>query len=424
MYPKCERPGLRPSIFFRTAGHPPARLTFCYSLMTAGKNASASIENRPRRVNCVEPPHDIRAGIDVKRRGLKQQNCVSSRVVPEKFSIAMCTYNGERFVSAQLESIAAQTRLPDEVIICDDGSDDHTIQILQRFAAGAPFPVRVEINSERLGLVKNFEKAVGLCEGDLITLADQDDVWLPEKLARIEAEFARSSAVGLVFSDAEIIDERSHRTGRRLWEQIGFDNVERAALAAGRGLRDLVRGATVTGATLAFRAKYVSVVLPIPENLPVIHDAWIALILSCVSQIAVIEEPLMLYRKHSGQEVGPRPRVAAAGGFAAVVSGQASQAMLRSNPYDATVTLARAARGRLAQVDSEFDGQKARAKLDALIKHFETRKELPASFFPRLWTVLHELLTARYFQFSNGFASALKDLVKRHRAEEVGLQVK
>ena len=336
----------------------------------------------------------------------------------------MCTYQGARFVSAQLESIAAQTRRPDELVVCDDGSDDGTIEIIQRFAAGAQFPVRVEINSRRRGLVKNFERAIGLCAGDLIALSDQDDVWLPEKLARIEAEFAGSAAVGLVFSDAEIIDERSNRTGQRLWELIGFDDVERAALAAGNGLQDLIRGATVTGATLSFRAKYVTLALPIPENLPVIHDAWIALLLSCVSQIAVIEQPLMLYRQHCDQEVGPRPRIAAVGGFAAVVAGEASQAAIRPNPYDATLTLARATRARLAQAGNEADGLKARAKLDALIKHFETRTELPASFWPRLLAVLRELFTTRYFQFSNGVASALKDLWKSTRAEELNLQVK
>ena len=344
--------------------------------------------------------------------------------MPEKFSIAMCTYNGARFVGAQLESIAAQTRLPDELIVCDDGSDDRTIEILQSFAARAHFPIRVEINSQRLGLVKNFEKAIGLCNGDLIALSDQDDVWLPEKLARIEAEFARSLNVGLVFTDAEIIDERSDRTGRRLWEQIGFDHVERETIAAGKGLPDLIRGATVTGATLAFRAKYVRLAVPIPENLPVIHDAWIALILSCVSQIAVIEQPLMLYRQHRDQEVGPRRRIGAVGGFAAVVAGQASQAAIRPNPYDATVAFARAARDRLAQAGEDFDGLKAIAKLDALIKHFETRKELPASLWPRLLAVLRELITTRYFQFSNGVASALKDLVKSDGAGDVNPQVK
>lgn len=338
--------------------------------------------------------------------------------MPEQFSIAMCTYNGARFVSAQLDSFAAQTRMPDELVVCDDGSDDETITVVRRFAAGAGFPVRVEANAQRLGVVKNFEKAIKLCDGELIALSDQDDVWLPEKLARLEAEFAKSPAVGLVFSDGEIVNEDGRQTGRRLWEQVGFDHLERSRLAAGKGWQDLIRGSTVTGATVAFRARYATLAaLPIPDNLPMIHDGWIALMLSCVSQIAAIEQPLILYRQHPGQVVGAKPRLApVTGGFAAVVAGESGKALRRSNPYDATLVVARAAQARLAQAGTELDSSNTRAQLNALIEHLETRSELPASFLGRLWPVLRELSTTRYFQFSNGVASALKDLVTGGRS--------
>jgi glycosyltransferase involved in cell wall biosynthesis len=331
----------------------------------------------------------------------------------DKFSIAMCTYNGAPFVSAQLESFAAQTRMPDELVACDDGSDDQTVAILRRFAAGANFPVRIEINSQRLGVVKNFEKAIKLCNGDLVALSDQDDVWLPEKLARMEAEFAGSPALGLVFSDAELIDVAGNQKGRRLWDQLSVDHDERCRLVAGRGLQDLIRGATVTGATLAFRARYAALAaFPLPDNLAMIHDGWIALILSCVSRVAAIEQPLILYRQHRDQAVGARPRPAPVrGGLAAVAAGESGKALRRSNPYDATLVVARAAHDRLVQAGAELDSFTARAELGALITHLETRAELPPSFWRRLGPVLRELSTMRYFQFSNGFASALKDLV-------------
>ena len=320
----------------------------------------------------------------------------------------MCTFNGERYLPEQLESFAKQTRPPDEVVICDDQSSDNTLALIRQFAAA--FRVRVESNAQQLGSMKNFEKAIGLCAGDIIVLADQDDVWLSNKLQCLEAEFERAPEVGLVFSDAELIDDEGQGLGRRLWEQIGLGDTERARLNGGNGLIDLLRGATATGATLAFRAKYKSLILPIPENLTVIHDAWIALIVSCVARVLPLDQPLVQYRQHPLQQVGPRRRLTAPGGLGAVVAGQAGDAASRANPYDATLTLARAASARLTEVSREFDGQRAKRQLGAMIKHLEARAHLTQSLVPRMPLVLRELLTLRYWRFSNGISSAVKDL--------------
>src|SRR5437588_7313199 len=107
----------------------------------------------------------------------------------ERISIAMCTYNGARFLREQLDSFAAQSRLPDEVVICDDGSTDGTADIVRTFASGAPFPVHFHVNEPRLGITRNFERAAGLCTGSIIFFSDQDDVWLPDKLDRFAEAF-------------------------------------------------------------------------------------------------------------------------------------------------------------------------------------------------------------------------------------------
>src|SRR4029077_8380451 len=113
-----------------------------------------------------------------------------------RLSIAMCTYNGARFLPEQLESIAAQTRLPDELVVCDDGSADESAEIVRNFGKNAPFPVRLELNEKNLGATKNFEKAIGLCQGDLISLADQDDVWKPQKLSKLWLVFQENPGAG------------------------------------------------------------------------------------------------------------------------------------------------------------------------------------------------------------------------------------
>ncbi len=101
-----------------------------------------------------------------------------------RISVAICTYNGEKYLSEQLASIAAQTRLPDEMVVCDDCSSDATPDLVEEFARSAPFPVRFFRNPINLRSTKNFEHAIALCDGDFIALCDQDDIWLPEKLAR------------------------------------------------------------------------------------------------------------------------------------------------------------------------------------------------------------------------------------------------
>src|SRR6186997_149500 len=103
-----------------------------------------------------------------------------------RVSIAMCTCNGERFLAEQLDSILAQSRPPDEIVICDDASTDGTWALLTTFAPKAPCPVTLRRNDTRLGVIGNFSQAMTLATGDAIALADQDDVWHPMKLEKLE----------------------------------------------------------------------------------------------------------------------------------------------------------------------------------------------------------------------------------------------
>lgn len=129
----------------------------------------------------------------------------------------MCTYNGEAYLDDQLRSIALQERQPDELIVCDDGSRDASVVIARKFAIEAPFRTHVCRNHARLGVVRNFEKAITLCDGNLIALADQDDIWRGDKLAVIEREFEAKPCVDLIFSNGHLIDEIGKPTGTKLW---------------------------------------------------------------------------------------------------------------------------------------------------------------------------------------------------------------
>lgn len=221
-----------------------------------------------------------------------------------RISIALCTCDGARFLPAQLESYLTQSRPPDELVACDDASTDGTVPLLHAFARRAPFPVRIEQNPRRLGSTRNFEQAIGLCTGDLIATSDQDDVWRRDKLALTEAAFARHRPTGLVFTDAEIVDESLRPMGYRLLETLHLGAADRRRVRRGGAFELLLRQWLVTGATMAFRAEHRPLVLPIPACW--VHDGWIAFLIGCVAPVAMVEEATVLYRQHPGQQIGQR----------------------------------------------------------------------------------------------------------------------
>jgi glycosyltransferase involved in cell wall biosynthesis len=327
----------------------------------------------------------------------------------ETISVAMCTYNGGRFVGAQLESIAAQTRAPDELVVCDDRSSDETTRVVEAFAAAAPFPVRLFVNERNLGSTRNFERAIGLCEGELIALSDQDDVWLPEKLERMEAEFVREPRVGLVFTDAEVVDENLQPLGSRLWDKIGFDREMRRRVSAHRALDVLLPGWTVTGATMAFRANLRALALDIPDDLPMIHDGWIAVVAAAAADVTFIEEPLIKYRQHAQQQIGAPGNDAPARQSVTGLE-DVRDRLHRANSYRELISIGERVRARLAERCGAFDCADALAHLDARLNHLRARDEMPESRARRLRHVLRELLTWRYHLYSNGVASAIKDM--------------
>lgn len=219
-------------------------------------------------------------------------------------SIAMCTFNGAAWVHQQLQSVAQQQRLPDELVICDDASTDATWPILQQFARTARFPVRLHRNSAQLGVPTNFGQAIAMCTGNRIALCDQDDWWGPRKLAVLSETLDANPELGLVFSDANLVDEDLRPLGVRLWDTLYLDPPQRERLTNGHAVPVLARTNVVTGATMMFRASLKPLILPISPNW--LHDAWIALLIAAVRPCGMVGEALMDYRQHPRQQIGAR----------------------------------------------------------------------------------------------------------------------
>lgn len=333
-----------------------------------------------------------------------------------KISVALCTYNGARFLPEQLESILQQSRLPDEIIVGDDCSTDATVSILENFAVSAPFPVFININEKNLGSTKNFERAIMRCSGDLIFLCDQDDVWLWHKIEKSAAILETSPEVGFVFTDAELVDEDLQSLGVNLW-QAAFTPDEQGKARAGKMFEVLLRRNVVTGATLAFRAKFRESFTPIPTHLPnVIHDGWIALVITAQVESRFINEPTMKYRIHAGQQLGIDWR-----NKSRDVSGIEQT---RIEEYSASIEVHRKRMKHLQLFADELNSnsflishtskinpffEQNYQELQETIAHYEMRKNLSQNRLRRIAPIVKEVFNGRYHRFSKGFQSAAKD---------------
>jgi len=198
----------------------------------------------------------------------------------------MTTFNGVAHVKQQLESFKAQTRLPDEVIICDDGSTDETVEVSRQFGVNAPFSVNLHVNEHNLGYTKNFMSSLSLCTGDVIFLSDQDDVWLPNKIERVLEEFEKHPRAMLIIHDLEFCDEHLR--------PIGQTKIKR--MTSGHNVyRDYV-----VGMATAIRGDFLRLCLPVPDVPGLAHDRWLHDCALAIQGKVVLEEPLALYRRHAG----------------------------------------------------------------------------------------------------------------------------
>jgi glycosyltransferase involved in cell wall biosynthesis len=313
-------------------------------------------------------------------------------------SIAMCTYNGARFLEAQLHSIAEQSRRPNELVVCDDDSTDETHSILNRFAKSAPFSVNIHRNPVRLGSTKNFERAIALTTGDLIALADQDDVWLPDKLEQLAQPFERED-VGCTFSDAEVVDQALRPVGFRLWQACRFDVREQRDVSERRAFGVLLRHNVITGATMMFSARHKASVLPIDKRW--VQDGWIGLLISTQDRIVPVAKTLVKYRQHGGNQIGARLQPLSEELRISLTLGR--DAYLReATRYEQLL-------GPLSAMDAPSE---CIQEVRNLVHHLRHRANLPSTFARRATAVAAETLRFGYHRYSNGWRSVIKDCVK------------
>jgi glycosyltransferase involved in cell wall biosynthesis len=312
-----------------------------------------------------------------------------------KISVAMTTYNGQRFLKEQLGGMLAQSRGVDELVVCDDGSGDNTVDILKGFASNAPFPVKIVVNERNLGSVKNFEKAISLCAGDIIVLCDQDDVWLPDKVKILENVFLTNNNCGMAFTDAMIIDEADNPQGR-LWARFNFGKREQKIIKKGKGFKFFADGNIVTGATAAITKPFFEEAAPFPERF--VHDHWLAMVAVSKGKLFFSDAVTVNYRRHSSQQIGT----------------PAAEDFLRRAgkivDYDKAVDAVKTMRDELG---GRFNLTEEQRKIFAdMIEFYLFRKDIPRSGLTRVPKIIKRLAAGKYHLFATGFLSAAKDMIR------------
>lgn len=206
-------------------------------------------------------------------------------------SVAMATWNGAPYLAEQLKSLAEQELLPTELVVRDDASTDGTVKLLEEFAQGAPFAVRISSNPSNLGVRATFEEAIRQCRGDIIFLCDQDDYWAPEKIRRVVETFDGHPHTMVVLNDKIIADEQLNPSNATLLGNL------RGAGAPAIGF--------IAGCCSAHRRDWLSVALPIPAEIAY-HDWWMIILAHRLGISRILDEPLQLYRRH-GSNVSVHP---------------------------------------------------------------------------------------------------------------------
>lgn len=322
-----------------------------------------------------------------------------------RLSIVLCAYNGAAYLQPQLDSLLAQTRLPDEIVIGDDGSTDASMEILQAFATrarGVGIAVQLLHHRENVGYVDNFSAGLRTAAGELLFLCDQDDVWRADKLARMAERFEHDPSLLLLHGDARLVDAAGLPLGCSLFEALRMTPQEREAIHDGRAFDVVLRRSFVTGATAALRRELVMQALPVAPGW--IHDEWLAAVAASVGRVDFIDQPLIDYRQHGANQIGMRKRTLA----------MKWRDLLQPRGQSLVDEAKRLRRLETFLLQAGFHGSRDRAaQVRDKWAHFEQRVAIGRLPRRLRWSpVLREARKGCYRRYGTGIRSVLRDLLR------------
>lgn len=320
----------------------------------------------------------------------------------QRVSVALCTYNGERFIEQQLASIFSQSRPVDEIVVSDDGSTDGTVEIVRRLVSGNSMPgLKILQNSSALGVTANFEQALAACTGEFICLSDQDDSWMPDRVELALEKFRERPELRLVHSNAELVNEQGEPLGEDLFRAIGFSRLERRRIKKGQALRVLLRRNVVTGATVMIRRELFEQSRPFPASW--VHDEWLAMNAGSSGQIDFLDQCLINYRQHESNQIGA--------GSLGLSDRLGKLAEGRRSRNERLLSRARSLAERF-EADPEKHSAVVRRLSAQKLEHESFRSDLSSKRLRRLLPIIAEFLRGRYSRFGRARFDVPRDLIQ------------
>lgn len=322
-------------------------------------------------------------------------------------SVAMATFNGAQYLEEQFESLFAQTRMPDEVIVYDDASNDETAILLNQIKNRAPFRMKVIAGKENAGVHQAFQTALSYCSGEIVLFCDQDDFWECEKIARMIAVFDADPDVGLVFSNASQINENGGFLPRSLWAVIGFDEF-RQSLFRQCPMGEMLKGGNfIYGMAAAFRAAAIKDLAPMSNAAASItHDTWFAFhALGAGWKGVALDELLVRYRRHEHQVTKMAPKQVMSGA-------RTSRSLARNKAILNEIISLEEVRRSLSSFPFVRDCSAVVKNCRLLkIKIRFLRNRLAIRNSRRMMTVFRHDTFAGYYRYASGVRSIFRDII-------------
>jgi hypothetical protein len=334
----------------------------------------------------------------------------TSANTPLRCGVALITHNGVKYLPQQLQSILAQTRAVTHIVVSDDCSTDGTWEYLEAWASEAPVRVTLVRNDPPLGVSANFEQAMRLVDADIVFSSDQDDVWMPDKVALLAAVFEADDSVQLAHTDAILVDANGRELGSTLFDELEISRMERRDIRSGNAFRVYCRRNVVTGAAAAFRRRLIGLVQPLPPKTMFYHDGWLALMAAASGRVVMLDTPTIQYRQHGANLVGVKRL-----GLLTKLR-RLWWAIGSPSPLKATTDSLLAARAALyAHMAGRNDLAPSRiAMAQEALDYMTWRGRLPADPVKRCTKVAGALLTGRYHTFAHEpWVDALRDSLNR-----------
>ncbi|MEG1313266.1 MAG: glycosyltransferase family 2 protein [Bacilli bacterium] len=218
-----------------------------------------------------------------------------------KCSVVIATYNGEKYIKEQLDSILNQSIKPNEIVICDDVSTDNTLDIIYAIKCKEDIPIHIIQHKKNMGVQRTFLEAMNIATGDIVFFCDQDDYWYENKIEKFMKAFDCDGDITLAISDADIVDQNLNKKGNTLWETIDFKPLEN--MNSVQLVDEMLKRNIFTGMCMAVKREWISS-LKISVSSEMLHDeemGWYAIF---AGRVCTINEKMVAYRQHFENVVG------------------------------------------------------------------------------------------------------------------------